>query len=359
MNMSLASLFDAEGSVRKEEFIRVYEEIVEEELKEIGTSYKIPSFALEQIKFCASYNVPHGKLQRGTAVVDCYCAFANLEIEAIPEVDLRLACILGWCVEWLQAFFLVVDDIMDSSQTRRGQKCYYLLPKVGMNAINDAMILQSFIYRLLYKYFHDSECYVKLVDIFQQVTFITELGQLLDTGSQNATEDSFSLFTKENLERIYDYKTGNYTFYLPFALGLILARKDEGDTLKRVYSLCMELGKYFQAQDDFLDCFGDPEVTGKIGTDIEDNKCSWLIVNALALCSTDQMQTLKQCYGKRDSSCVEQVKNIYRKLGLVQLFEEFESSMYTTIRDQITLLDNNISKAPFLRVLDSLYRRKK
>ena len=46
-------------------------------------------------------------------------------------------------------------------------------------------------------------------------------------------------------------------------------------------------------QDDFLDCFGDPKVTGKVGTDIEDNKCSWLVVQALAKANTEQRTLLE------------------------------------------------------------------
>ncbi len=58
-------------------------------------------------------------------------------------------------------------------------------------------------------------------------------------------------------------------------------------------TILLEMGEFFQIQDDYLDCYGAPEVIGKIGTDIEDNKCGWLVVQALSRVSPAQRQVLE------------------------------------------------------------------
>lgn len=57
-------------------------------------------------------------------------------------------------------------------------------------------------------------------------------------------------------------------------------------------SILLPLGEYFQVQDDYLDCYGAPEVIGKIGTDILDNKCSWNVNTALKYATPEQRKIL-------------------------------------------------------------------
>ena len=124
------------------------------------------------------------------------------------------------------------------------------------------------------------------------MTLQTELGQLIDllTAPENSVD--LSKFSLDKHRFIVTYKTAFYSFYLPVALAMFMAGTADPKDLAQARDVLIPLGEYFQIQDDFLDCYGDPEVIGKIGTDIRDNKCSWLINKALAKANAGQRQIL-------------------------------------------------------------------
>ena len=67
----------------------------------------------------------------------------------MTAIDLHNALVAACAIESLQAYFLVLDDIMDGSLTRRGVACWYRQPNVGLKAINDGPIIESFVFWLI------------------------------------------------------------------------------------------------------------------------------------------------------------------------------------------------------------------
>lgn len=247
---------------------------------------------------------------------------------------------------------------MDHSITRRGQPCWYKVPKVGLVAINDGIILESCIYRILKKHFSSSPAYIALVDLFHEVTHQTAHGQLLDTTTAPIGTVDLTRYTLDTYMRIVTYKTAFYTFYLPVACGLRLAGVVDEKAYTISEEICITMGQYFQIQDDYLDCFGDPEVIGKVGTDIEDNKCSWLVVQALDRASAAQRAVIEKNYGKSDAESVAAVKAVYRELDLEKVFKDYEQRSYDTLLETIkgqSLLPEGV----FLSLLQKIYKRKK
>jgi farnesyl diphosphate synthase len=121
--------------------------------------------------------VPGGKMNRGLTVASSLSSIFNREL---TDSEKKHARILGWCIELLQACFLIADDIMDGSYTRRGKLCRYRQPGVGMTAINDAFILESAIYKLLKTYFRTHDSYIDFLELMHETSYQTELGQLMD-----------------------------------------------------------------------------------------------------------------------------------------------------------------------------------
>jgi farnesyl diphosphate synthase len=312
-------------------------------------------------KYMFDYNVPKGKLARGATVVDCVeiiSAFHGKDVT--PGLELH-AHVVGWCVEWLQAFFLVIDDIMDHSVTRRGQPCWYKVERVGFNAANDALMLEMVIYSLLKRHFRGHALYVELIELFHQVTTRTIIGQHLDSQYDAIVRGDAIDFSKYTLDRycaIVRNKTAYYTFVLPVKLGLILCGVGDADLLEASQRLCLSIGELFQIQDDYLDCFGDPAVTGKVGTDIEDAKCSWLMIHALGVASPEQRQLLQRHYGQSDAASVEEVKRIFAELDVGNYYLQHEESSFKKLQGDIAAAPAMLQPL-FSAVLAKMFKRSK
>ena len=113
-----------------------------------------------------------------------------------------------------------------------------------------------------------------------------------------------------------------------------------------------------QVQDDVLDCFGDPAVIGKVGTDIQDNKCSWLVVQAMARASPQQQAVLRAHYGKDDEACIAAVKAVYRELDLEAAFREFEEGAHAALVAEIHG-QAAVPAAVFTPLLAKIFKRSK
>ncbi|QSL64267.1 hypothetical protein MERGE_000423 [Pneumocystis wakefieldiae] len=278
------------------------------------------------------------KLSRGLSVIDSYEILLD---RPLTDEEYKRAAILGWTVELLQAFFLVVDDMMDQSKTRRNQCCWYLMPNVGMTAINDSFMLESSIFFLLKKYFREEPYYTSLMENFHDATFKTEFGQLLDLLTAPENNVDLSRFSMERHSFIIEFKTTFYSFYLPVALAMNMAGLTNEEDLEQAKNILIPLGKYFQIQDDFLDCFGDPNIMGKIGTDIMENKCTWLINKALEKATPSQRKILEENYGKRNTDSELSVKRLYDELELCKEFELYEQQTVAHILKLISTIDES------------------
>lgn len=279
----------------------------------------------------------------------------------LSEDEYFHAATLGWLTELLQAFFLVSDDIMDSSITRRGKPCWYRHEGVGMVAINDAFMLESAIYTLLKKYFRSHPAYIDFVELFHDVTYQTELGQLCDL--LTAPEDKVNLdnFSMDKYRFIVIYKTAYYSFYLPVALALHQLNIGTPQNLKTAEDILIPMGEYFQIQDDYLDNFGLPEHIGKIGTDIMDNKCSWLVNQALQIATPEQRKILEENYGRKDKDKEAVIKKLFDDLKLEQRYKDYEEKVVGELREKIAKIDESsgLKKEVFETFLAKIYKRSK
>ncbi|RFU79487.1 farnesyl pyrophosphate synthase [Trichoderma arundinaceum] len=142
----------------------------------------------------------------------------------------------------------------------------------------------------------------------------------------------------KNYEFIITHKGGHF-FGMGALVALLYLGLGTAKNKTQLQDIAIAFGKYAQVQDDFLDAFEDPAILGKVGTDIQEGKCTWLDIKALERCTPGQRKLPEENYGVEDEGKVEKVKALYRESCLDQVFSEYEAIALRELRTMVEKLD--------------------
>jgi len=189
-------------------------------------------------------------------------------------------------LELLHDFMLVHDDIIDKSDLRRGKPSMhallnaYLKNRKNLKFSGEDMTIV--VGDVLYALALDAFLAVKENPRRKEQALRKLISAALYTGSGEFIElllgtKPINKVTRDDIYKIYDHKTANYTFASPLAMGALLAGA-KGEQLKRLFDYGMLLGRAFQIKDDIIGTFAGSKQTGKPNlTDISEAKKTLLI----------------------------------------------------------------------------------
>ncbi len=225
-------------------------------------------------------------------------------------------------------FTLVHDDVMDNSAMRRNRITVH-----KKWDLNTAILSGDALCMLAYKYISrcNPDTLASVLKAFHQAAEDVCEGQQLDMEYESQT-----YITEEEYVDMISKKTGAL-LACSFQLGGLCARVPE-KTVDNLYKAGILLGIAFQIQDDYLDVYGDPNVFGKsTGTDIANNKKTWLLTYAMHHASGKDLSELTRLLGNmEDQERINGILEIYNKLGMKQAAEE-RVSRY--MEDALEILD--------------------
>jgi len=193
-----------------------------------------------------------------------------LELFKKPELKDAQAAI---STELFHNFSLVHDDIMDKADMRRGfQTVHKKWNEPTALLSGDAILI--FAYQALLS--SPEKELKKLITRFNEMSLAVCEGQQLDMDFSNLKMVSVDQY----LEMI-DLKTGALIAF-SFEMAGFLAEKEE-HTRKALREFGAAMGRCFQLRDDYLDLFGNEEITGKkMGGDISNSKLTYPVLCSFA-----------------------------------------------------------------------------
>ncbi len=229
---------------------------------QVGSAYG--QYPLESVKLFTSILARGGKRLRGALAMHSYymCGGTN------DTVALQAARVM----EMLQAYILMMDDIQDRSEIRRGGPTAHIMMRDyhathhfadGSDHFGISIALCSLGFG-----FHSAM--VELANIEVEPSYllkaIVSVNQNYVVTGHGQTLDIFNevvgKVSADSIDQVLEWKTAHYTFICPLHLGALLAGANQ-HTIDGLSQYGLHAGKVFQITDDIIGVFGEEAEAGK------------------------------------------------------------------------------------------------
>ena len=265
---------------------------------------------------------------------------------AIFDGNIKTALPIALAVEVFHNFTLVHDDIMDCAPLRRGITTVHT--KFGINAgilSGDVMLIYA------YKYISDLKIspttITFLLKAFNDAAVKVCEGQQWDMDFETRKNVS----EKEYIKMI-GYKTAALVG-VALQMGA-LASHAKPDAAQILYNFGYNVGVAFQIHDDILDSFGDPTTFGKkVGGDIAQNKKTLLVIETLALGTTEQKKELQKLMSVKntilEAEKIERVKALFIESGALEAVTKKRETYIVLAFENLQKLNISSDKKEYLK----------
>ena len=254
--------------------------------------------------------------------------------------NISLAIPAAKAIEVFHNFTLVHDDIMDDAPLRRGKQTVHEKWNDNIAILSgDSLLIKS------YDHFLEGN-YKNLIEILS--TFNTTAIEVCEGQQLDMNYETRSDVTINDYIKMIRLKT-SVLLGGAMKIGALLAESNSADA-EHLYDFGVNIGLAFQLQDDYLDCFGDPEKFGKqIGGDIISNKKTFMMLKALELDSSGELNKWIEKESFNSIEKVVAVKALYKTLKVDDLASELMDEYYSKGLESLAAISINDEKKIMLK----------
>jgi geranylgeranyl diphosphate synthase, type I len=244
----------------------------------------------------------------GKRIRPAFCVWGYVAAAGIPtEEELKPLLAAAGSLDVLHVSALIHDDLMDSSDLRRGRPAAHrqfealhanagwlgdsaAFGRAGAILLGDLLLMWSA--QMLHGAGVDQSTLERALPIVEAMRTEVTCGQYLDMVAQahplrkrapaiGSLKPTIEL-ALDDASRVVEYKAARYTVQRPCQIGAALGGGTD-DLYFALGAYGSPLGRAFQFRDDLLGVFGDPQVTGKpAGDDLREGKRTVLVAHAYA-----------------------------------------------------------------------------